>query len=88
MNQYIVNKVWVDDSHVWAETTEGLKAGYRFSQWKRLASATPKQREEFTLSRFGIHWPLIDEDLNFAHLFADAGAIDGTVQEDAVYYQS
>lgn len=88
MNQYIINKVWVDNAHVWAETTDGLKAGYAFSQWKRLAAATQKQREDFTLSRFGIHWPSIDEDINFACLFADAGIISGDIQEDAIYYQS
>lgn len=88
MNQYIIDKVWVDNSHVWAETTDGLKAGYAFCQWKRLATATPEQRKDFTLSRFGIHWPSIDEDLNFANLFTDAGVIDSTVQEDSIYYQA
>lgn len=88
MNQYIIDKVWVDNSHVWAETTDGLKAGYAFSQWKRLAAATPEQRKDFTLSRFGIHWHSIDEDLNFANLFTDAGIIDSPVQEGSIYYQA
>lgn len=88
MSQYRINKVWVDNAHVWAETIDGLRAGYAFSQWKRLAAATQEQRENFTLSRFGIHWPSIDEDLNFACLFSDAGIISDSMPEDSVYYQA
>ena len=35
-------------------------------QSQRLAAATPKQRENFILSpsRYGIHWPDLDEDLS------------------------
>jgi len=35
-----IAKVWVDDTHVYAETTDGLRASYAFSEWERLARAT------------------------------------------------
>lgn len=41
MEQYRVNRVWVDDAHIWAETQNGWKANYPFSRWNRLANATP-----------------------------------------------
>ena len=64
MEQYRVSKVWVDDTHIWVETTNGWKAGYPFSQWHQLAHASQEQRQKFFLSRYGIHWPELDEDLN------------------------
>ena len=88
MEQYRVNRVWVDDAYVWAETTNGWKAGYPFMQWKSLAEATQEQRQNFFLSRYGIHWPEIDEDLNFSGLFADAGFCKSSIAEDAVFYQA
>ncbi len=87
MEQYRVNRVWTDEARVWAETTNGWKASYPFSRWKRLANASDSQRRNFTLSRYGIHWPEIDEDLSFAGMFCDAGLCPETGKEDAVYYQ-
>ena len=66
-----IARVWVDDTHVFAETTEGLRASYAFSEWERLANATDEQRHNFYLSFSGIHWPQIDEDLSFEGMFRD-----------------
>ena len=88
MERYKVNKVWVDDSHVWVETTNGWKANYPFSKWRTHASATQNQRDNFVLSRYGIHWPELDEDLCFEGLFADAGLCNRSTSEDTFYYYS
>lgn len=88
MERYRVNKVWVDNAHVWAETSNGWKANYPFSKWKNLAQATSLQRENFFLSRYGIHWPELDEDLSFEGMFADAGFCQSSEDEDAIYYQA
>ena len=42
---------------------------YVFLEWPKLANATKEQREKFNLSYSGIHWPQIDEDLNFEARF-------------------
>jgi hypothetical protein len=34
--------------------------------YPRLANATPEQRAVFELSRGGVHWPDLDEDLSVA----------------------
>lgn len=66
-------KVWVDATHIYAETADGLRASYAFSDWERLARATDDQRRDFYLSPAGIHWPQIDEDLSFEGMFRDNG---------------
>lgn len=81
-----IQRVWVDDTRVYALTEDGLQASYPFSMWKRLANATPDQRQNFYLSYTGIHWSDIDEDLSFEGMFADAGLCERTPTEDSVYY--
>ena len=73
--QLKIAKVWVDDTHVYAETADGLRASYAFSEWERLAHATDAQRHDFYLSYGGIHWPQIDEDLSFEGMFEDNGLL-------------
>ena len=35
----VISKVWVDSTHVYAETTDGRRASYAFEKWPRLANA-------------------------------------------------
>lgn len=86
--RYKIQRVWVDDTKVYALTEDGLQASYPISMWKCLANATPEQRQHFYLSYTGIHWPDIDEDLSFEGMFADAGLCERTPTEDAVYYET
>ena len=83
-----IERVWVVDTEVHAQTQDGLQASYPFSMWKRLAKAMPELRQNFYLSYAGIHWPDIDEDLSFEGMFADAGLCERTPTEDAVYYET
>ena len=77
-----ISKVWVDTTHVFAETTDGRRASYAFEEWPRLANATDEQRQDFYLSYFGIHWPQIDEDLCFEGMFQDAGETVAEAKDD------
>ena len=88
MEQYRVNRVWVDDAHICAEIQNFWSANFSFSRCSRLANATPFQRKSFVLSRYGIHWPELDEDLCFEGLFADAGIYKPSNAEDTIYYQA
>ena len=87
MKQMKIAKVWVDATHVYAETTDGLRAGYAFADWVRLANASDEQRSDFYLSYYGIHWPQIDEDLSFEGMFRDNNLCEGG-SEDSVVYSS
>lgn len=85
MHHYI-DRVWVDDTRVYAKTKDGLTASYRFADWERLRNASQSQREDFYLTYSGIHWPQIDEDLSFEGMFSQAGLCSRTLAEDAVCY--
>ena len=86
MERYRVKKVWVDDEGINVMTENNLTARYEFSQWERLAKATKEEREDFSLSYGGIHWPQIDEDLSFEGMFANAGLCSRSNTEDSVYW--
>ncbi len=49
----------------------GLEFSFPCSAYPRLASATDEQRSNLELSRMGIHWPDIDEDLSIRGLLRD-----------------
>jgi hypothetical protein len=46
--------------------------------YPRLLRATPEQRANFEIGRFGIHWPEIDEDIELAGLLLGAKAPGAT----------
>lgn len=86
MKQMKIAKVWVDATHVYAQTEEGIMASQPFADWPRLAMASDAARRDFHLSYSGIHWPQIDEDLSFEGMFADSKICDRTITEDSVYF--
>lgn len=86
MEQRKIAKVWVDSTHVYAETTDGIGASYAFADWPRLAHATDEQRKDFHLSCFGIHWPQIDEDLSFEGMFRDNNIYDVLQRDCQICY--
>ena len=43
----------MDATHVYAEITDELRAGYAFADWVRLANASDEQRRDFYLSYYG-----------------------------------
>jgi hypothetical protein len=44
--------------------------------------ATPAQREDAEIGRFGVHWPEIDEDIELAGLLLGAKAPGATPPEE------
>ncbi len=65
-----------DDNSMWVELSDGRALGVPYPWFPRLLNATPKQREEVEIGRFGLHWEEIDEDISVAGLLA--GRRDGT----------
>ena len=65
-----------DDESVWVALSDGGALGVPYAWFPRLLNATPKQREEVEIGRFGLHWDEIDEDISVAGLLA--GRRDGT----------
>jgi hypothetical protein len=62
-----------DEHTVWVELTDGRTLGVPLAWFPRLLHATPAQREQVELSRIGLHWEDIDEDISVAGLLAGQG---------------
>jgi hypothetical protein len=61
-----------DDSFV-VELDDGRTIGVPLAWFPRLLHASPAQRQNFSLSRAGIHWEDLDEDISVAGLLAGTG---------------
>lgn len=66
-----VTKVWIKDDAVHIRTADGREAKELFADYSRLRNAPREALEDFTLSPFGIHWNLLNEDLCFDSFFEE-----------------
>jgi hypothetical protein len=62
-----------DEHSMWVELTDGRTLGVPLAWFPRLLHATPEQREQVELSRIGLHWEELDEDISIAGLLAGRG---------------
>ena len=62
-----------DEHTMWVELTDGRTLGVPLAWFPRLLRATPAERERVELSRVGLHWEDIDEDISVAGLLAGRG---------------
>ncbi len=62
-----------DDCSMWVELDDGRVLGVPLAWFPRLLAATAEQREVVELSRAGLHWPDLDEDISVAGLLAGHG---------------
>ena len=67
-----------DEDNMWVELEDGRTLGVPLAWFPRLFPATARQREAFELSRGGIHWEEIDEDISIAGLLAGRGDMTRT----------
>ncbi|MCB0515469.1 MAG: DUF2442 domain-containing protein [Chitinophagales bacterium] len=64
-----VLKIWFDKENIFLKTKAGIEKSMPLKWFPKLQNATLKQRENFKLSPYGIHWEEIDEDLSFEGFF-------------------
>ena len=62
-----------DEDSMWVELDDGRVLGVPLVWFPRLLHATPAQRENYELSRRGLHWDELDEDISVAGLLAGRG---------------
>lgn len=72
-----------DDYTMWVELTDGRTIGVPLAWFPRLLRATPAQRAQVELSRTGLHWGEIDEDISIAGLLAGRGDMTKKVESAA-----
>lgn len=70
-----------DEDSMWVELSDGRCLGVPLAWFPRLLHATPQQRLAFEISRDGLHWDELDEDISIAGLLAGKG--DQTQRREA-----
>jgi hypothetical protein len=64
-----------DEHTMWVELSDGRTLGVPLAWFPRLLRATPAERAQVELSRAGLHWEAIDEDISIAGLLAGQGDV-------------
>ena len=64
-----------DADSMWVTLSDGRTIGVPLAWFPRLLHATPGQRETVELSRNGLHWDDLDEDISVAGLLRGVGDI-------------
>src|SRR3954468_8983116 len=59
-----------DEHTMWVDLADGRTIGAPLAWFPRLLQATPAEREKVELSRVGLHWEAIDEDISIAGIIA------------------
>jgi len=72
--------VHFDDHMMWADLTDGRTLGVPLAWFPRLLGASPDARSRVEISRIGLHWEDLDEDISIAGLLA--GRSDMTRQPE------
>ena len=62
-----------DDNTMWVDLSDCRTLGVPLAWFPRLLNATPAQRTQVELSRTGLHWEELDEDISIAGLIAGRG---------------
>jgi hypothetical protein len=62
-----------DEYTMWVDLTDGRTIGVPLACFPRLLNATEEQRQQVDLSRLGLHWEHLDEDISVAGLLAGRG---------------
>ncbi len=57
-----------DADDMWVSLSDGRTLGVPLAWFPRLLHATPEQRDTCRVSRRGLHWEALDEDISVAGL--------------------
>jgi hypothetical protein len=69
-----------DEHSMWVELSDGRTLGVPLAWFPRLMAASPEARARVEISRVGLHWEDLDEDISIAGLLA--GRSDMTRQSE------
>ena len=72
-----------DTDTMWVDLSDGRTLGVPLAWFPRLLQATPAQREQVELSRVGLHWEALDEDISIAGLLAGRGDVTRSPEQAA-----
>lgn len=62
-----------DEDNFWVDLADGRTLGIPLAWFPRLLHGSPEQRAKVEMSRAGLHWEELDEDISVAGLIAGRG---------------
>ena len=62
-----------DEHTMWVDLSDGRSLGAPLAWFPRLLNATPGQRQQVEISRTGLHWEALDEDISIDGLLVGRG---------------
>ncbi len=62
--------VWFDEAQMWVALDDGRTLGIPLVWYPRLLRGSPELRAMVNISRGGLHWEALDEDISIAGLLA------------------
>ena len=62
-----------DEHTMWLDLSDGRTLGVPLAWFPRLLHAKPAERKRVEISRNGLHWEGLDEDISIAGLLAGRG---------------
>ena len=68
-------EVRFDDDAMWVALSDGRTIGVPLAWFPKLLHASKTQREQFEISRLGLHWEALDEDILIEGLLMGRGDI-------------
>lgn len=72
---FLVQKVRFADTRMWVDLTDSRVIGVPLAWFPSLLKATSLERENYQISRCGIHWTALDETVSVEGLLADCDDI-------------
>lgn len=60
-----ITKIWFEDNRIYGLTDDGRTLWQSLLYYRRLLSASDKERNEYEINAFGIRWEGLDEDISF-----------------------
>jgi len=64
-----------DEYNMWVELSDARTLGVPLAWFPKLMHASPDERNDYELSRRGIHWDSLDEDISIEGLLAGRGDV-------------
>lgn len=68
-------KVRFDETTMWVELSDGRIMGVPLAWFPRLLRASDTDRRDYELSKRGIHWDSLDEDISIDGLLSGRGDV-------------
>lgn len=72
-----------DDDSMWVNLADGRVLAVPLAWFPRLLQASPQERAAVQISRQGLHWEGLDEDISIAGLLAGVGDLSRRLPQAA-----